>query len=123
MDTDWQSHTPGYYGPKGAHVMLEAIMGKMANRIREVGSTDRLIAGGGVSAFVQSVLVPELGVRLVMEDLDCGEEKAKRVVKETVEMGELVNDEEEDGEGPDYYYDDDDDEGNDGGGGGQWLTV
>ncbi|KAF8456316.1 RTC4-like domain-containing protein [Terfezia claveryi] len=116
MDTDWQSHTPGYYGPRGAHVMLTAIMKKMANRIREVGSTDRLIAGGGVSAFVQSVLVPELGVRLVMDDLKCGEAKARKVVKETVEFGELINDEDEGG-GCGDYFDDEEEEG------GKWVTL
>ncbi|KAF8424647.1 RTC4-like domain-containing protein [Tirmania nivea] len=117
MDTDWQSHTPGYYGPRGAHVMLATIMKKMANRIREVGSNDRLIAGGGVSAFVQSVLVPELGVRLVMEDLKCGEAKARKVVKETVEIGELINDEDEGGGSGGDYFDDDEEEG------GKWVTL
>ena len=79
--------------------MLETIMHLLANRIREVGTNDRLIAAGGVSAFVQSVLVPELGVRLVMEDMKIAEDKARAVVKATVEIGELINDEEGEGGG------------------------
>lgn len=118
IETDWQSHTPGYYGPRGAHVMLETIMRKMANQIRDVGTNDRLIAGGGVSAFAQSVLVPELGVHLVMEDLKVGEDEARLVMRETVEMGELLNDEDEEGEAPGDYFDDSDGEGS-----GQWVTV
>ena len=100
--------------------MLETIMRKMANQIRDVGTNDRLIAGGGVSAFAQSVLVPELGVHLVMEDLKVGEDEARAVMRETVEMGELLNDEDDEGEVPGYYFDD---SGDDGQGSGQWVTV
>ncbi|KAI5786390.1 RTC4-like domain-containing protein [Peziza echinospora] len=109
FESDFQSHTPGYYGPKGAHVMLDTIMQKLANRIRELGTNDRLIAGGGVSGFVQAVLVPELGVRLIMEDMAVNEDKAKIIAKDTVKIGELVNDDEGSMDFDDFDDDDDDD--------------
>ena len=92
LSTNWQSHTPGYYGPKGAQIMLSAIMRALADDIRVVATNDALIAGGGVSAYAQSVLVPELGVRLVMEDMGVDEAQARAIVRESVELGELLND-------------------------------
>ena len=80
-------------------------MSKMADPIREGAINDRLLASGGVSGFVQSVLVPELGVRLIMEDMSVNEEKAKIIMKDTIDVGDLVNPD----EGGDIYdYDSDD---------------
>ena len=85
-------------------------MQKLANRVRELGANDRLIAGGGVSGFVQSVLVPELGVRLIMEDMAVNEDKAKIIAKDTVKIGELVNDDEGSMDMDEFDDDESDDE-------------
>lgn len=57
-----------------------------------------MVAGGGVSGFVQRVLVPELVCRLVGEDMgiaDGDEDEVRRVVEEGVELGALLCEEEE----------------------------
>ena len=51
---------------------------------------------GGVSGFVQAVLVPHLAEQLVCEDLDVAEEKSREVIAESAELGELLNPELED---------------------------
>ena len=46
---------------------------------------------GGVSGFIQAVLVPELAVQLITEDLKVSESKAREVAVESAELGELLN--------------------------------
>lgn len=50
---------------------------------------------GGVSGFVQAVLVPELAQRLVMEDMRVGDDRARDVIVESAELGDLLNPEAE----------------------------
>ena len=65
--------------------------------LRNLNTSDKLIsAGGGVSAYVQAVLVPELATALIKEDLGVDEKRAKEIIKESAELGELVNEEEGD---------------------------
>jgi len=91
-DETMASLTPGYYGARGARVMMEFVLSQLAPRIRTLAGSDRLIASaGGVSGYVQSVLVPELATRLVMQDMDTSEERAMQVLEESGEIGELVN--------------------------------
>ncbi|KAK3080456.1 hypothetical protein LTS18_001225 [Coniosporium uncinatum] len=86
------SLTPGYYGARGARVMMEFVLSQLAPRIRTLAGSDRLVASaGGVSRYVQSVLVPELATRLVMQDMDVSEVRAMQVLEESGEIGELVN--------------------------------
>ncbi|KAF8469548.1 RTC4-like domain-containing protein [Kalaharituber pfeilii] len=109
---DWESHTPGYYGPRGASIMVTAVMRNLAERIHEAAATDRVISTGGVMAYVQAVLVPELSVQFIKEDMKVDEEKARKIVKETMEIGELIN-----GDDDDPNDDDDEDDG------GVWIRV
>ena len=63
----------------------------------ELNISDKLIsAGGGVSAYVQAVLVPELATALIKEDMGVNEDRAREIVKESAALGELVNEEEGD---------------------------
>jgi len=54
---------------------------------------DRLMAARGVTGFVQSVLVPEVAVSLIMEDMNVDVEEARSILTESKGMGELVNEE------------------------------
>ncbi|KAI9839339.1 MAG: hypothetical protein M1837_002224 [Sclerophora amabilis] len=91
--------TPGYYGSRGAQVMMESIMSEFSSQMRKLAASDRLISSGGVSGFVQAVLVPELAVSLVKEDMVVeDDEKARTILKDSIEMGDLLN-EEDDGDG------------------------
>ncbi|KAL2136259.1 hypothetical protein VTI74DRAFT_4692 [Chaetomium olivicolor] len=85
--------TPGYYGIRGLRAMSENLMGEFATLLYETSLRDKLVSARGHTTYLQSVLVPELAVRLVMEDMGVGEEEARGVVKESSAVGELLNDE------------------------------
>ena len=52
---------------------------------------------GGVSGFVQAILVPELAISLVMEDLKTNSaDKVADVIVNSAELGELLHPESED---------------------------
>ncbi len=93
--------TPGYYGIRGLNVMTEQLILELAAQLRERAVKDKLVSARGVAMFLQSVLVPELAVRLIMEDMDVGEEKARRILEESSAVGELLNDEVPDVVAPD----------------------
>lgn len=81
----------GYYGPRGRRLMEGWVTKELADEIRLQAGRDRLIGFKTVSGFIQEVLVPELAMRLVAEDLDVGEARAREVLRESGEIGELVN--------------------------------
>ena len=45
---------------------------------------------GGVSGFVQAVLVPELAEQLIMEDMKVASERSRAIITESAELGELL---------------------------------
>ncbi|RYO86079.1 hypothetical protein DL763_006860 [Monosporascus cannonballus] len=87
------SVTPGYYRPKGLHVMTEYIMRRFSPVLRKRAVEDRLISARSYTAYVQGVLVPELAARLVMEDMDVGEGEARDILRDSIEVGELLHEE------------------------------
>jgi hypothetical protein len=88
---------PGYYGAKGEKLMTEHILRHFADDLRDLAVSDSLIGAsgvaGGVSGFVQAVLVPEVAVALVKDDMGVGETRAREILKESLELGELLNEE------------------------------
>ncbi|KAL8686824.1 MAG: hypothetical protein Q9218_006840 [Villophora microphyllina] len=91
----WEGLNVGYYGTKGARILMDYTMSKFASRIRRLASIDRLVSAGGVSGFVQAVLAPELAVMLVKDDMKVEEEQAREILKESSEVGNLLNEEED----------------------------
>lgn len=85
---------PGYYGPRGRRLITEAVMALLSSEIKR--STDPVVMTSGPATFVQAVLVPEVAVRLIMEDLMCDAESAEEVRERTYEMGTLLHEEIED---------------------------
>lgn len=85
--------TPGYYGTRGLRAISENIMREFTPLLKKRAIKDRLMAARGVTGFVQSVLVPELTVLLIMEDMNTAIDEARRVLKESAEIGELVHEE------------------------------
>lgn len=76
---------------------METITKTLTPQLRRLAGSDKLIAGsGGVSGYVQAVLVPELAALLVMEDMHVDKQRAIEVLSESIEIGDLVNEEEED---------------------------
>ncbi|GME22338.1 hypothetical protein GTA08_BOTSDO02659 [Neofusicoccum parvum] len=110
LDEGLTGMSVGYYGPRGRRAMEAWVTARLADEIREAAGRDRLIGYKSVSGFIQEVLVPELAMRLVAEDLDVGEARAREVLAESGEIGELVNGV-------------DDDEGGEKDGGGERVVV
>lgn len=85
---------PGYYGGRGMRAMSDKIVDDLSSALRESSVKDELVsAARGVGAYVQAVLVPELAVRLIMEDMDVGAVEARRIMEESMWLGELINEE------------------------------
>lgn len=70
---------------------MEAILSKFASKMRRIAPSDPLIQATGVSAFIQTVLVPELTVMLVKEDMNVDAKTARMIIQESMAIGELVN--------------------------------
>jgi hypothetical protein len=85
--------TPGYYGSRGLRAISENIMHEFTPLLKRKVVKDRLMAARGVTGFVQSVLVPEVTVLLIMEDMNVMIDEARRVLRDSVGTGELVNEE------------------------------
>lgn len=74
---------------------MENIVTNFSHKIRRLGASDKLLASAGVSTFVQAVLTPELAVMLVMQDMGTDEEGARAVLRDSTEVGNLLNEEED----------------------------
>ena len=85
---------PGYYGPHGRRLITESVMDLLSTEIKRC--TDPVVQSSGPATFVQAVLVPEVAVRLIMEDLKIDWEDAEEVRERTFEIGALLNEEVED---------------------------
>lgn len=85
---------PGYYGLRGMSAMTESIVDVFSSLLRERAPLDRLISARGHTGYVQSVLVPELGVRLIKEDMSIADDgEARAVMRESRAVGVILNDE------------------------------
>lgn len=85
---------PGYYGLRGMSTMTESIVDAFSSLLRERAPHDRLISARGHTGYVQSVLVPELGVRLIKEDMGIvDDDEARAVMRESRAVGVILNDE------------------------------
>ncbi|KAK3947790.1 RTC4-like domain-containing protein [Pseudoneurospora amorphoporcata] len=104
--------TPGYYGMRGLRIMLEHLVNKFSSELWKRAVQDRLVSKRGYMVYVQSVLVPELAVRLIMEDMNqegiekVTEEEARTIMKDSIWVGELLNEEDADH----VLYEDEEDE-------------
>ena len=59
--------------------------------VRRLATTDELIKTAGVAGYTQSVLVPELAVLLVKDDMKVNDEDARRIMRESMDIGDRVN--------------------------------
>ncbi|KAK7207141.1 RTC4-like domain-containing protein [Myxozyma melibiosi] len=81
---------PGYYGLVGNGVMLRVAMTACEKQIRAAAARERWISNLSVTGYVASVLVPEIAVRLIMEDQGCEKEAAEKIRKESIDYGRLM---------------------------------
>lgn len=82
----------GYYGPKSVEVLSRAIAetSVVTKEFKKRARTDRAVQMAGVGRYIDCVLVPELLVRLVMEDNECDDEKARAILVDTQDLGLLL---------------------------------
>lgn len=99
---NYDSYTTGYYGLRGAYIMLYEILTLIGNTIQDAVDGKTIAYA---SHFAQTVLVPALTIRLVMEDMNIDKTKAREEIRETTTFGEIVNQNDTDEEG------------------GNWITV
>lgn len=74
----------------------ENLTSNFASKLRRRAPSDKVISTGGVAAYIQSVLAPELAVLLVMDDMKTDAENARAILKDSTDIGNLVNEEEDD---------------------------
>lgn len=77
---------------------MDHIVSHLSDDIRKQAKRDKLVASsgvqGGVSGFVQAVLVPHLAERLIKEDMNLKGDwfsKARDIVAESYELGEILH--------------------------------
>lgn len=75
---------------------MDAIITRYSSKIRRLAHSDSLIKATGVSGFAQAVLVPELSVLLIKEDMGIDDEAARQIIRDSMEIGDWVNSEEND---------------------------
>ncbi|KAJ0422466.1 RTC4-like domain-containing protein [Aspergillus carlsbadensis] len=81
----------GYYGTRGSEIMLSAITSRFSRKLTRLAKEDKIIYKAGPVGYSQSVLVPELAVRLIKEDMKVDEETARQIMRESIDLGEKVN--------------------------------
>ncbi|PGH17914.1 hypothetical protein AJ79_00813 [Helicocarpus griseus UAMH5409] len=86
----------GYYGSRGEKKMMDAIINHFSVKFNNLAPKDSLIQAAGVSGFVQSVMIPELTVMLVKEDMNIGDDDARRIVIDSKDLGSLINEQPDD---------------------------
>jgi hypothetical protein len=84
---------PGYYGSRGLNTISDHVIGAFSELLSEMSVDDELISKRGTTTFVQSVIVPEVAVQLIMEDMSIDEVEARDVLAESSNVGEIVNEE------------------------------
>ncbi|GAM82749.1 hypothetical protein ANO11243_007350 [Dothideomycetidae sp. 11243] len=100
----WESESnkwvrAGYYGSKGAKMMSDYSLKTFDKKLSRLAGQDKSLAtasvAGGVSGFVQAVVVPELALALIMEDMGTDAEEARTVLDQSTELGNMLNSEED----------------------------
>ena len=84
--------TPGYYGSRGADLLLQHMGILFLEELRAFTRVNKIAWRIGVSDFLQHVLVLEAAALLIMDDFpDYGEAEAGQIMKETTRLGELAH--------------------------------
>ncbi|EPS39161.1 hypothetical protein H072_7067 [Dactylellina haptotyla CBS 200.50] len=103
---NWEKEIPGYYGPRGRDIMADTINESKvikAGLRRLKQAKDITTTRSSEGAYIQSILVPELATRLIMEDFEMGDdevERARKLMLDTIDVGWSLNDDAADYTGP-----------------------
>ena len=72
-------------------VRLQAVMDRFATRLRHLSRDDKIITTAGVAGYAQSVLVPELAMRLVKEDMGVDDDAAREILRDSIDIGQKMH--------------------------------
>ena len=64
---------------------------KFSHKLRRLAATDKIVKMAGIAGYAQSVLVPELAMRLVKDDMGVSDEVARHILRESISIGEKMN--------------------------------
>ena len=70
---------------------LQAVTMEFSRKLRRLAVSDQIVKMAGVAGYAQSVLVPELAMRLVKEDMGVSNEKARAILRESIALGEKMH--------------------------------
>ncbi|KAK6544200.1 hypothetical protein TWF694_000903 [Orbilia ellipsospora] len=111
---NWEKEYPGYYGPRGRDIIADAISGSkliMAALKKLKQAKDVTLVNSGEGVYIQSILIPELAIRLIMDDFKMGEddiEKGRKLMLDTIDVGLALNDDNDDysevNDGMDWWW-------------------
>lgn len=92
-DATKEALVPGYYGPRGAQVILTSLVSGFLTKVRGMAKTDKVMRSVGAMGYLQAVLVPEIATVVIMDDMQVDEEGAREVLKTSAEVGSLLSSE------------------------------
>lgn len=70
---------------------LQAVTTRFSHKLRRLATSDHIVKTAGVAGYAQSVLVPELAMRLVKEDMQVSDESARQIMRDSIDVGEKLN--------------------------------
>ncbi|KAI1618521.1 RTC4-like domain-containing protein [Exophiala viscosa] len=88
----------GYYGPKGARIMVTAITQSLTDTLNKALQSDSVLRAAGVGGYLSAVLVPELTLQLVMKDMKLEpdqETEGRKILEESTTIGDLLSPDDE----------------------------
>ncbi|KAF2435786.1 hypothetical protein EJ08DRAFT_289308 [Tothia fuscella] len=80
----------GYYGTMGLELIMYHLITEFSETIRCLSRSDKIMAARGSSEYVQLVLAPELATLLIMEDMSVDGEEARKIMRESTELGDVL---------------------------------
>ncbi|EDN11071.1 predicted protein [Histoplasma mississippiense (nom. inval.)] len=84
-------HSTGYYGLRGHEILSAHVVSHFKDAIHSLAGIDSVASKYGTVVYAQEVLVPELLEMLVQEDMRVDAKVARRILKESNEIGNLLN--------------------------------
>ncbi|EDN10519.1 predicted protein [Histoplasma mississippiense (nom. inval.)] len=84
-------HSTGYYGLRGHEILSAHVVSHFKDAIDSLAGIDSVASKYGTVVYAQEVLVPELLEMLVQEDMGVDAKGARRILKESNEIGNLLN--------------------------------
>ncbi|KAL6240235.1 hypothetical protein RBB50_012872 [Rhinocladiella similis] len=84
----------GYYGPRGSQMMAAQIIPEFESEFPRRRYRSQVLRRTCLTDFVATVLVPELAARLIEEDMGVDCWKAREILHESAELGDILHEHE-----------------------------